>query len=252
MAKSIKSPPSQAPPAGDLHPRLPAARPFVRGEPCRHRSEAVFGTLAKTAREEIEAITTRVTYPKGAALFNQGETARGIFILGGRVKLLSTSERGRISIVRIAESGEVLALSKALLGDRHGATGEVLEACEITFIGRDDLLQFLQRNGDAALSVAQELASNCDCDSLAALNGQPSDSAQAKIVRLLLEWATNSTPDETFPLRLTHEEMSQLIGTSRETVTRIIGTLKRQRHVEVKQGRIRLLNRAALETIAKS
>jgi CRP/FNR family transcriptional regulator len=239
-------------PSNNHQPRVtPVVRLLAHGKRAHHRSDSLFEKLSKADREMLEKIGAQVTYPRGSTLFIQGEQARGIFLVGGRVKLVSSSEVGRTVIVRIAESGEVLGLSKVLTGDRHGVTGETLEQCQAIFIGRSDLLRLLRRNGDAAFSIAQELAGHFDCDSALHPVRAPV-SARARVSHLLLESAGKSDIEETPRLRLTHEEIAQLIGRSRETVTRVLGSLKRENLIELKQGIVRLIDPAELERLVRA
>lgn len=76
---------------------------------CPHREDRLFCNLSGRALQDLAAITSPATYPKGATLFLEGQAARGVFIVcSGRVKLSTSSADGRTLILRIADSGEVL------------------------------------------------------------------------------------------------------------------------------------------------
>src|ERR1700682_6173481 len=78
---------------------------------CPHREDRLFCNLPPLAVQKLAAITSAAVYPKGATLFLEGESPRGVFILcSGKVKLSTTSADGRSLILRIAETGEVLGL----------------------------------------------------------------------------------------------------------------------------------------------
>src|SRR5216117_791364 len=75
---------------------------------CPHREERLFCNLSPSAVERLGGITSPSSYPKGATLFVEGQTPRGVFILcNGRAKLSTTSADGKTLIVRIADAGEV-------------------------------------------------------------------------------------------------------------------------------------------------
>src|SRR6266478_5488628 len=98
---------------------------------CPHREERLFCNLTPPAVQKLAAITSAAAYPKGAILFVEGQSPRGVFILcSGRVKLSTSSADGRTLILRISEPGDVLGLSATVTGkpyehcqgDRTGAS----------------------------------------------------------------------------------------------------------------------------------
>lgn len=220
---------------------------------CRHRDEYLFCNLPGIALEMLDQIRSTAVYPKGAMLFVEGQDSRGIFILcHGRVKLMTSSEQGKTVILRIADGGEVLGLSATISERPYEVTAETLEPCEANFISRKDFLNFLKQQGEAAVNVARELSNHYHCAYRDVRSLGLSRSAQAKIARLVLDWADSSPDPNTCHLRLTHEEISQLIGTSRETVTRVLSDLKKRKLLQIRGARCVLQNRQALETLAGS
>ncbi len=78
---------------------------------CPHREDRLFCNLPPPAVQKLAAITSAAAYPKGATLFVEGQSPRGVFILcTGRVKLSTSSADGKTLILRISEPGEVLGL----------------------------------------------------------------------------------------------------------------------------------------------
>src|SRR5271169_6915019 len=74
---------------------------------CPHREDRLFCNLAPAAVQHLATITSAASYPKGATLFVEGQTARGVFIVcAGRVKLSTSSADGKTLIVRISDPGE--------------------------------------------------------------------------------------------------------------------------------------------------
>lgn len=248
-----RSTPTQCPPP-DLRVRSPYGFEVIEScIECEHRGDYTFCNLPSGALEKFNEIRSAAVYPKGAILFLEGQAPRGIFILcHGRAKLTVSSEQGKTIIVRIAEAGEVLGLSAALSGRTYQATAETLEPCEANFISREDFLAFLGKEGDAAVNAAQEITNHYHAAYRDVRSLGLATSANARIARLLLDWA-NETPDRShFHQRLTHEEIAQLIGSSRETVTRVLSSLKRKKLIVVKGARVVLQNRQVLENLASS
>jgi CRP/FNR family cyclic AMP-dependent transcriptional regulator len=207
---------------------------------CKMRADHIFCDLQPVALQSFENIKYATAYPKGAVLFVEGQSPRGIFVLcKGRVKLSICSTDGKTLILKIAEPGEVLGLSASVSGKPYE---------------REDFLRFLRENADACLRVAEQLSEkyNGACREIRALG--LSHSAAEKLAKLLLELsAKNGEAAKAEPrlkLALTHEEIAQMIGTSRETVTRLFADLKKRQIVQAKGSTLLIRNKAALKAMA--
>ena len=141
------------------------------------------------------------------------------------------------------------------MGRPSGATVETLERCRIDFVSREDFLKLLDRDKKAYLGVAQALSNK--------LNGVVeharllllSESAAEKLARLLVRWCDEHGKRTSQGIRidsgLTHEDIGQMIFASRETVTRLLGELKRKQIVSLVDNAIFVRNRKALESVAR-
>ncbi len=218
---------------------------------CKLRADKIFCNLPTQTVQALEAIKYTTAYPKGAVLFVEGQAPRGVFILcRGRVKLSICSSDGKTLILKIAEAGEVLGLSASVSGKPYELTAETLDPCQVNFVKREDFLRFLREHNDVCLRVAEQLSEkyNTACHEIRSLG--LSHSAAEKLAKLLLEWSVKNggarQPDR-MKLTLTHEEIAQMIGTSRETVTRLFADFKKRQLIQLKGSTLVIRNRAALE-----
>jgi CRP/FNR family transcriptional regulator, cyclic AMP receptor protein len=102
----------------------------------------------------LDIIIPPTAYPKGAVLFMEGQTARGIFaVCGGKVKLFTASREGKTIILKV----ELLGLPATLSDKPYEMTAEVSEPAWVNFVPRSSFLRFLQANPAAAIQVAQHL-----------------------------------------------------------------------------------------------
>lgn len=221
------------------------------------RADHIFCDLPNAALQSFEQMKYATAYPKGAVLFVEGQAPRGIFVLcKGRVKLSICSTDGKTLILKIAEAGEVLGLSATLSGKPYELTAETIDPCQINFVKREDFMRFLRDHSEACLRVAEQLSDkyNAACREIRSLG--LSHSAAEKLAKLLLEWTNkNGEANKAEPrvkLALTHEEIAQMIGTSRETVTRLFAELKKKQVVQSKGSTLVIKNKAALKAIATS
>ena len=224
---------------------------------CPVRNETFACNLSAPALKALNSIKATAAYPRGAILCLEGQPPRGIFILcSGRAKVYSTSKEGKNIILRIAEPGEIIGLSAAISGDPYEATVETLQPSQVNFIPRADFLALLQRYPDAALKIGDQLVHNCKRAYEEIRSLGLSHTVSEKLAKLLLHWADHArngsnSNELQIKVSLTHDEIAQMIGSSRETVTRIFGELKRKNLIRVRGASLTILNRAGLERMIR-
>lgn len=224
---------------------------------CTTRSSGYFCDFDAELVRAFEALKYATVFPKGAVLFVEGQSPRGVFMLcSGRVKLSTCSSDGKSIITRIADAGEILGLSATVSGKPYMATAETLAPCQVNFIKSEDFVRFLKTNGAACLRVAEHLSNNYQYAFEQVRSLGLSHSAGEKLARLMLEWAARNgreTDKGTIvKLTLTHEEIAQLIGTSRETVTRLLGLFKQKQLIQVKGSNLTICDKSALQAMVNS
>lgn len=219
-------------------------------EGCTTRAKGFFCNLSPEGLRAFEAIKFTTAFPTGAMLFVEGQPPRGVYLLcRGRLKLSMTSSEGKTLILRIINPGELMGLHAAVSGTPFQATSETLEPCQVNFVKREDFLLFLRDYGEASVHAAMQLSNNYQiaCEQVRSLG--LSQSAPEKLARLLLEYAEKGQPTGQgirVRMNLTHEEISQIIGTSRETVTRTLSDFK-TKHLATMKGSTALIDKKALE-----
>jgi len=225
--------------------------PFDNCLTCRWRSDEFFCGLEGEALAAFDAITFTTVYPASSILFQEGQKPRGVFMIcKGKAKLTTTSANGRTLITHVAEEGEVLGLSSILSDVPHKSTAETLEPSQINFIRRDDFVRFLREHSDACFKAAQQLAEECESSDDHVRSLGLSQSAAEKLAHLILTWCDEHGKDSEDGFRLkmmmTHQEISQMIGTSRETVTRLLGEFKEKEIISIKGSTLVVRRRADL------
>ena len=219
---------------------------------CKHEGARSFCQLIPAALRDFAAIKFTVIYPKGAILFLEGQEARGVFVLcQGEVKLSISSREGKKLIIRIVQTGEILGLIAALAGSPYEATAEAIYPCETAFVRRDDFLRLITKYPQASQIVAKQISSQYQATYEQLRTVGLSSSVHKKLARLLLSWSASmaETRDGAIiRLPLTHEEMAEFIGTTRETVTRTLSEFRHRHLIELHGSTLTIPSRAALET----
>lgn len=193
---------------------------------CDLRTEDFFCNFSDPILQSFYSLKITNVYPKGATLFSEADTADGVYMLcQGRVKLSTYSKDGRSLILRIAEPGELLGLSAVISESVHEATAEVLEPCQINFVRKSDVLRFLHENTDSCLNALRQLSRNYHAAYSQVCSLGLSATVGDKLIKLLLSWCQNANGNSgqiRLKLTFSHEEIAEMIGTSRETVTRLL------------------------------
>jgi CRP/FNR family transcriptional regulator, cyclic AMP receptor protein len=221
---------------------------------CKLHGSSFFCSLSPATMSALNRIKHATCFPAGSVVFLEGQDANGVYIVcQGRVKLLTTNADGRTLILKVAEPGEVLGLHSAVTGRPHELTVETIQPSQLAFVRRDDFVRFLMENGDACLRAAEYLAKDCQAAYDTIRSVGLCHSASEKLARLLLHWASDGRAENgsiRLKVAMTHEEMAQLIGTSRETVTRTLSDFKKRRLLEINGSTLVIHNKAALERVA--
>jgi CRP/FNR family cyclic AMP-dependent transcriptional regulator len=219
---------------------------------CPVREEHLFCNLSRPALQKLNEIKSTAIYPKSAVLFIEGQRPRGVFILcAGKAKLSTSSSEGKTIITKISEAGDVLGLNATVSDRSYEVTAEMIEPGQANFIPRDALLQFLRENGEVAVRVAEQLSRNyyAAYEEIRTL-GLTSSPAE-KFAKLLLSWEAGKANGQ-IRLTLTHEEIAEMIGTTRETVSRLFSDFKKKQLLQIKGSSLTIRNKPALERMVHS
>lgn len=233
---------------GQPIPKLNGSGP---AQPIPLPSPSLFGPAlwARSRAAGCQALHTR-----GSLIFTEGQSASGVYVIEtGRVKLTICSGRGKSLILGFFGPRAVLGLPAAILGLAHEATAEAVHPATTRFLPRDELLRHLRQPGDSGLRAAELLSQMVH----SALRDMEvfwlTDSVEQKLARFLLclcPARNASRAPVCFPLEYTHEDISQRIGVSRETVTRYLSRFRKRGILDLKQSMLTILDRAGLDRLA--
>jgi CRP/FNR family cyclic AMP-dependent transcriptional regulator len=223
---------------------------------CKLRQDKWFCGLSPDVLKSFSASSHLSTYPGGAVLFVEGQMPRGGLVLcSGKVKLSTTSRDGKVLILKMAVPGEALGLSAVISGTPYELTAETAGPCQVNFIDRESLMKLLDKYGELGLHSAQALSREFQSAYRDIHELVLARSSAGKLARLLLSWSAGRAregglSEVRIRSSLTHEEIAQMIGSSRETVTRLLGELKKKELIRLEGSTLVIRNRTALEALA--
>jgi len=221
----------RAPPRsrGTIHEIQAPAAPLLisgRGNPA----------LAQEAWSDLQNIQHTVTFPAGATVFVEGQACRGVYFLcKGRAKLTIANSEGKTLIVRFAGPGEILALNPCLSGGYQDMTLKATQPTEFAFVYTNDFLQYLAEHKEASCLAGRQLIHDCRVAYELVRSVGLAQNITERLARFLLQWAAESrTRDGSQYLRsrFTHDEIGQMIGATRESVTRTLSLLRKDHVIE--------------------
>jgi CRP-like cAMP-binding protein len=125
---------------------------FISCRPSAGRSFKVF----LETEPELQSLKHQKVIPKGVALFTEGESPKGIYILiSGRIMLTTGLSNATRIITHIVEFGQVLGLSASILATPNECTAVAAELCHVEFIKREDLLRLMNEHKEVCLQFAR-------------------------------------------------------------------------------------------------
>ena len=223
---------------------MPSAQHVQVEEPSSRPVTAELHSLLR----EVHVSALSSVHGRGKVLFDEGEPARGVYILRtGRAAVSISSSEGRVITLRMAQAGDVLGLNAVLRDSTYDTTIRTVEPCRTDFVPRAQLFELIETSEEGSQLVLKILS-----DELTELTERTRSlllpqTATAKLAKLLLEWSKQS-------LRInrvfTHEEIAQMICSSRETVTRLLASMSRRKIIEITSDSILIRDRAALEKVS--
>jgi CRP/FNR family cyclic AMP-dependent transcriptional regulator len=220
---------------------------------CTLRKSCDFCNLPQPLMTAFNALGHLTFYPANATLLTEGQMPRGVYIAcSGRSKLSVQARDGKTVILKIVGDRQVLGLSAVLSGAPSPITITTIELSQIKFVERESFLRLIESDSRAALACANMLAREVTTSFDDVYELLLARSSTAKLARLLLSWVSDEPRNRELHVatEFTHQEISQMIGSSRETVTRLLSDMRRKDLIRLEGATLVIPNRIALQAIA--
>ena len=195
------------------------------------------------ARDLVHA-SQRKLFAKNEFIFKAGDSGRHVYFLQqGRVKICQPAQEGKDVILWFCFAGDMFGMAEVARGGGRVVHAQACEASEVLVLSQVELTEYLKTHPAAALVIMQVLS-----DRLRALGDVVvnliNDDAQTRIIKLILRLATRYgvrvDQDIHLNVQLTHQEIADMVGTTRQTVTSVLSQLQRQGLMRLENRRIRI------------
>ena len=213
------------------------------------RSVPLFSTLTDDEFNQLRHIFVLRAYHKNQIIFLEEETGNYMYlVLSGKVKVVKAASGGKETLLAIHKAGDFFGEMSLLDGKTAPATVTAMEDSKIISLSGADFHKYLMRSDKVMLQIIHVLCARLR--QVWQTQSLSSSTADARIRmglhQLSRKHGIRDSSGIIIDLKITHQEMAEMVGTSRETVTRVLAQLRRQGIIEISQRRIKLLNPEAL------
>lgn len=194
--------------------------------------------------------------PRGEAVFSAGGPGKHVYFLeSGKIKICQPSPGGSEVILWFCLPGEIFGLAEVSHGGGRVVSAFACEESQVLSLSQKDFRDFLAAHPDAVMLSMQALSSRLRVLGEMVVN-LVSDDANTRIAKLLLRLAARYGKrvdgNIHLDLPLTHEEIANMVGTTRQTVTTVIGQFRRQGVLSIENRRIQIESEDLLTEISQA
>lgn len=217
---------------------------------CAIHDKSVFCDLSAKHFNEIDGAKTSNVYEPHQVIFYEGNQPYGLYcVSSGKVKVYKTGIDGHQQIVRIASPGDLLGYRCLLADEPYAASAETIEKAKICFIDKKTFLHIMETHPTTAMHVMRILSQDLRYAETQMLNFSHKN-VRERLAELLLifraRYGREIKQGVHLDISLSREELAELIGTTQESVIRLISEFKQENYILVNGREITLVNIPAL------
>lgn len=226
--------------------------PPIQCQFCQNRADSAFHNLGTDELDKISRLKTCVSFRKGQVIMSEGARPQGVYCIHkGKAKIYKMGTEGKEQITRFATNGDLIGYRSILSDEPISASISALEDTYACYIPKSSFFEVIEDSPKFSLNVLK-----LSCHELGEAGKMIASLAQ-KTVRerlaeiLLILRATFGEDEEGYlDIKLTREEIANMVGTATESAIRLLSDLKSENLIETKGKRIKLLDRPGLRQIA--
>ncbi len=190
-------------------------------------------------------------YSKKQILYNEGKRPKFLYyIKSGKVKTFRVHEDGKEYITNLYSAGDYLGYIALLEGTTYEETAEVLEEADIVSITKDDFLQAVYNDMNIAGKFIKLITNNVR-EKEERLLHLAYDSLRKRVAKALVDITSkfNSGNPDVHQIDISREDIAQYVGTATESLIRTLSDFKSEKLVEIREGKIRIINLEKLKNL---
>ena len=201
-----------------------------------------FSPLAKATLDAIAAAGVVLSYPRNTVLINEGDEGDSLFIvLAGRLKVYASNAAGREVVIDFHGPGEYVG-EMSLDGAPRSASVVTVEPSTCVVVSRARFREFVVAHPDFALHLIGKLIERARLATENIKSLALSD-VYGRLVRLLTSLAVDDGGRRVVPEKLTHQDIGERVGASRDMISRLMKDLTAGGYIAVEERTITLLRK---------
>jgi CRP-like cAMP-binding protein len=220
---------------------------------CPSRSLSLLHCCSPDDQDVISATKTAQHYTSGQVIFQEGSRSLGLYCVHtGMIKLTKTGGDGKEQIVRLAKGGDVLGYRGLVTGTVHSASAVALDDCTVCLVRKQDFFRQMEMNPVFSRNLIS-LLSNALAEAeerMLHLSYKPVRERLAEALLLLLRMFHTEGPPEPHTFSISREDLGALMGTTKETTTRMLSEFKTDGMLTTRGSAITILEPVRLVEIA--
>ncbi len=230
--------------------------PCATTDPVFTAPSDIFSKISPNEFSDLLSIGTIRNYEKGEFIYRAGDPGVNVYFLrSGRVKIYQNSTLGREVILWFCFPGEIFGLTEVVHSAGRAVNAQTCERAEVLCIARSQFRDYLETHSGASFVIMQALA--CRMRVLGdMLVNLIDDDVNSRIVKLMLRLSachgTRVGNEVHLNIRMTHQEIADMVGTARQTVTKVLSELKLRGLLSIENHRIRIRSQELLNEHSRS
>ena len=210
----------------------------------------VLSQLSATQLKELDRLGVLRSLKKGDFVFRSGDVTGSVYFLkSGKVKVSQSVSNGKEVILWFCFGGDIFGLAEAVkLGDRE-VSAQACDASEVLCIPHENFNRFLFENPNIMFLLLQVMTSRLRClsESLANVAGEKVSIRFARLMFwLCTRYGQCVGEGVAMNVKLTHQEIADMIGATRQTVTTLISKLKKEKVLEINNHTVHIIDKNRL------
>jgi CRP-like cAMP-binding protein len=217
-------------------------------------SDSILKDLPLPLFKSIEKLMLDKTYKKGQNIFLEGSFPAGIFYLkDGLIKKYKTDHQGKEHILYLCSTGELLGYSALLCNETYPDSASAIEESKLGFIPKDAFLRVVSQSGELMMGILSSLSHEFGVlVNSVTVFAHMSVRERLALTLLILSRKFKLNEETGYAeIKLSREDLSNMVGTAVETLVRLLQELKKEKVIETSGRIIRILNYKELIMISK-
>ncbi len=219
---------------------------------CQNKANSAFHNLGTEELDVVSKLKTCVSFRKGQVVMHEGARPQGIYCIHkGKLKLYKIGTEGKEQILRFATNGDLIGYRSILSDQPISASITALEDTYACYIPKSSFFEVIEQNPKFSLNILK-----LSCRELGEAGKMIASLAQKTVrerlaeILLLLQTTFGKDEEGYLDVKLTREELANMVGTATESAIRLLSEMKEDRYISTKGRRIKLEDPEALREVA--